>query len=85
MKMKKLVTIIVAFVMVVSCIACLAACQKKTYEIAVVTDVGQLMDGGFNQGTYEVPKRTQRQTTRPISTISPLTAPTRRTTTVSKP
>lgn len=23
------------------------------YEIAVVTDVGQLMDGGFNQGTYE--------------------------------
>lgn len=53
MKMKKLVTIIVAFVMVVSCIACLAACQKKTYEIAVVTDVGQLMDGGFNQGTYE--------------------------------
>ena len=25
----------------------------KTYEIAVVTDVGQLMDGGFNQGTYE--------------------------------
>jgi Uncharacterized ABC-type transport system, periplasmic component/surface lipoprotein len=27
--------------------------MKKTYEIAVVTDVGQLMDGGFNQGTYE--------------------------------
>jgi len=23
------------------------------YELAVVTDVGQLMDGGFNQGTYE--------------------------------
>lgn len=26
---------------------------KKTAELAVVTDVGQLMDGGFNQGTYE--------------------------------
>ena len=24
-----------------------------TYEIAVVTDVGSLMDGGFNQGTWE--------------------------------
>lgn len=53
MKMKKLLTIIVAVVMIVSCVACLTACKKKTYEIAVVTDVGQLMDGGFNQGTYE--------------------------------
>jgi basic membrane protein A len=26
---------------------------SKTAEYAVVTDVGQLMDGGFNQGTYE--------------------------------
>ena len=26
---------------------------KATAEIAVVTDVGQLMDKGFNQGTYE--------------------------------
>ena len=31
----------------------LVACGNKTYEIAVVTDVGQLNDGGFNQGTYE--------------------------------
>lgn len=31
----------------------LFSCAPKTYEIAVVTDVGQLMDGGFNQGTYE--------------------------------
>lgn len=32
----------------------MAACGgKEEYEIAVVTDVGQLMDGGFNQGTYE--------------------------------
>ncbi len=27
--------------------------NEKTYEIAVVTDVGQLNDGGFNQGTWE--------------------------------
>ena len=27
--------------------------QSNTAELAVVTDVGQLMDGGFNQGTYE--------------------------------
>ena len=27
--------------------------DDNTFEIAVVTDVGQLMDGGFNQGTYE--------------------------------
>ena len=26
---------------------------KATAEVAVVTDVGQLMDKGFNQGTYE--------------------------------
>lgn len=32
----------------------LAGCgTSSTSEIAVVTDVGQLMDGGFNQGTYE--------------------------------
>ncbi|MCR5741998.1 MAG: BMP family ABC transporter substrate-binding protein [Gammaproteobacteria bacterium] len=30
----------------------LTGCGKKA-ELAVVTDVGQLMDGGFNQGTYE--------------------------------
>ena len=27
--------------------------KKDTFEIAIVTDVGQLNDGGFNQGTYE--------------------------------
>lgn len=30
----------------------LTACGGKTYEIAVVTDVGSLKDGGFNEGTY---------------------------------
>ena len=31
----------------------LVACGSNSAEIAVVTDVGLLMDGGFNQGTYE--------------------------------
>ncbi len=51
--MKKLITILLSLVVLVSCLAVVAACGQKTYEIAVVTDVGQLMDGGFNQGTWE--------------------------------
>jgi len=37
------------------CTVSLVSCKKEpdTYEIAVVTDVGQLMDKGFNQGTWE--------------------------------
>lgn len=53
--MKKTVAFILCMALVIACVACFAACNDtaKTYEIAVVTDVGQLMDGGFNQGTYE--------------------------------
>ncbi|MBO4572294.1 MAG: BMP family ABC transporter substrate-binding protein [Clostridia bacterium] len=56
--MKKLLAAALCFTLVVSCLSLFTACggggKKKTeYEIAVVTDVGQLMDGGFNQGTYE--------------------------------
>ncbi len=53
MKMRKLLVALLAVVVVaVGCVA-LVSCASKTYEIAIVTDVGQLMDGGFNQGTYE--------------------------------
>ncbi len=48
--MKKVLSILLVAVMVFSMAACGG---KEEYEIAVVTDVGQLMDGGFNQGTYE--------------------------------
>ncbi len=51
--MKKVLIALLCVVFVVACVACLTACNNETYEIAVVTDVGQLMDGGFNQGTYE--------------------------------
>ncbi len=51
--MKKLFGILLAVVMMFSVVAVLAACGGETVEIAVVTDVGQLNDGGFNQGTWE--------------------------------
>lgn len=53
--MKKLLGMILSLALVFSCAAVFTGCKKeaKTYEIAVVTDVGQLKDGGFNQGTYE--------------------------------
>lgn len=48
--MKKVLSILLVAAMVFAMTACGG---KEEYEIAVVTDVGQLMDGGFNQGTYE--------------------------------
>ena len=59
--MKKLLSILLAVLMIMT----LAGCSSKeetpagdnntaaNHKIAVITDVGQLMDGGFNQGTYE--------------------------------
>ena len=45
--------VFLAFVALLA-VLCLAACQPaETYEIAFVTDIGQLMDGSFNQGTWE--------------------------------
>lgn len=56
--MKKTLSIILCIAMVFGALALLTSCgdeaaEDKTPEIAVVTDVGQLMDKGFNQGTYE--------------------------------
>ena len=60
-QMKKLLSILLAVLMIMT----LAGCSSKeetpagdnntaaNHKIAVITDVGQLMDGGFNQGTYE--------------------------------
>ncbi len=50
--MKKVLSLVLCIVMILS-MASLVACSGGTYEIAVVTDVGQLMDKGFNQGTWE--------------------------------
>lgn len=51
--MKKFLVILLTIAVVATCVAVFASCTNKTYEIAVVTDVGQLNDGGFNQGTWE--------------------------------
>ncbi|MCQ2427591.1 MAG: BMP family ABC transporter substrate-binding protein [Clostridia bacterium] len=50
--MKKTLSLVLAAIMLLGCLSAVA-CSKATYEIAIVTDVGQLMDKGFNQGTYE--------------------------------
>src|SRR5690554_8223461 len=31
----------------------LVSCGEKTYEIAMITDTGDIDDGSFNQGTWE--------------------------------
>lgn len=51
--MKKALSLILSIVMILSVAALVACGGSNTYEIAVVTDVGQLMDKGFNQGTWE--------------------------------
>ena len=53
--MRKILSIVLCIAVVIGALSLLASCgeEKKTPEIAVVTDVGQLMDKGFNQGTYE--------------------------------
>ena len=51
--MKKTLSLVLCIAMLLAT-ASLFACAggADTYEIAVVTDVGQLMDKGFNQGTW---------------------------------
>lgn len=51
--MKKILSLALCAVLLLSAVTLFASCAKTTYEIAIVTDVGQLMDKGFNQGTYE--------------------------------
>ncbi|MBE6625917.1 MAG: BMP family ABC transporter substrate-binding protein [Ruminococcaceae bacterium] len=51
--MKKALSLILCIIMVMSAMVLTACKGSDTYEIAVVTDVGQLMDKGFNQGTWE--------------------------------
>lgn len=47
--MKKLLVLVIAVAFVLS----LTACSKKTYEIALITDVGTVTDKSFNQGAWE--------------------------------
>jgi len=49
--MKKLLVVLMTLCMILGLAGCKE--EKETFEVAIVTDVGQLNDGGFNQGTYE--------------------------------
>ncbi len=51
--MKKVLALVLAVVTVLSCVVMTGCTGAKTADLVVVTDVGSLMDGGFNQGTYE--------------------------------
>ncbi len=61
--MKKLFGIVLAVVMMFSVVAVLASCTKTIpdemtsedgkYEVAMITDIGDLKDGSFNEGTWE--------------------------------
>ena len=54
MKLRRLFVLVFVLVLSVALVACgNKEKEDETFEIAVVTDVGQLNDGGFNQGTYE--------------------------------
>ena len=50
--MKKLLFLVIALFSIVLLASCGNNNAEETFEIAVVTDVGQLRDGGFNEGTY---------------------------------
>ena len=52
--MKKVLTIIVALLLVASVFAaCAPAEEVSGYEIAMITDIGDIDDKSFNQGTWE--------------------------------
>ncbi|MBR4800347.1 MAG: BMP family ABC transporter substrate-binding protein [Clostridia bacterium] len=52
---KKIIAFILCVALVTSCAVALASCNKSSDKdlIAIVTDIGDLNDGGFNQNTYE--------------------------------
>ena len=51
--MKKTLAVVLSLIMILSCCAALASCSKKTYEIALITDKGNIDDKSFNQGAWE--------------------------------
>lgn len=51
-QLKKVISIALVFAMVVGCSTLFTACGK-TYEIALITDKGNIDDKSFNQGSWE--------------------------------
>ena len=61
--MKKLVAFILCMALVITCVACFAACNPKeddnndnAMKVAMITDSGDITDQSFNQTTYEACK-----------------------------
>lgn len=51
--MRKIFKAAAVATLALGCVAGAASCGEKTYEIALVTDVGNIDDKSFNQGTWE--------------------------------
>lgn len=61
--MKKIVAFILCMALVITCVACFAACNTKeddnndnAMKVAMITDYGDITDQSFNQTTYEACK-----------------------------
>lgn len=51
--MKKVVSLAVALLASSTLLFAVASCAPETYEIALITDIGEIDDKSFNQGTWE--------------------------------
>lgn len=51
--MKKLLSLLLVVAMAISACVVFASCGKSTYEIALITDKGNIDDKSFNQGAWE--------------------------------
>lgn len=51
--MKKILVLILTIVLLSSLAVFVTACTKKTYELALITDIGTINDKSFNQGAWE--------------------------------
>ncbi len=54
--MKKLFGVLLAIVLVFASLGVLTACDSETYEVAMITDSGDITDKSFNQTTWEAVK-----------------------------
>lgn len=51
--MKKTLSILIVLALILGCLGIFASCNRKTFEIALITDKGDIDDKSFNQGAWE--------------------------------
>lgn len=51
--MKKTLSILIILALILGCVGIFASCGAKTFEIALITDKGDIDDKSFNQGAWE--------------------------------